>query len=98
VALVQSRPFRGVAFSKDLRGWAAALAERPQARPPLPIATPSGKAWSVRFDRIEGSFALGLWRRRPGGFVFPNQVVEKSLQVPATTRFWETLERVAELL
>lgn len=96
VALLRSEPFAGVAFSKDLRGWVAVLGGRPKARPTLPLAMPPGKAWSVRFDRVQGRFALGLWHRRPGGFLFPSQVVEKAIGVPATTRWWETFERIAE--
>src|SRR5712692_221369 len=38
LALVRSEPFRGVAFSKDLRGWVAALSGRPKAQPALPLA------------------------------------------------------------
>jgi len=98
LALARSDPFPGVAFSKDLRGWVAVLCRRPSARPALPLAVPTGNSWSVRFDRIEGSFALGLWQRRPSGFLFPNQVVEKALGVPATTRYWETIERLAKLI
>ena len=98
LALVRSEPFAGTALSKDLRGWAAVLSARPTARPKLPLSKPDGKPWSVRFDRIDGAFALGLWRRRPSGFVFPNEVVERALGVPATTRFWETLERIAGLI
>lgn len=98
VSLVRSRPFGCVAFSRDLRGWAAVLARRPKARPSLPIEEPEGRAWSVRFERVEGAFALGLCRRRAEGFVFPTQVVEDALGVPATTRWWETLERIARLV
>ena len=98
LALARSEPFPRVAFSKDLRGWVAVLCRRPSARPALPIATPAGKSWCVRFDRVEGSFALGLWQRRPAGFVFPNQIVEKALGVPATTRWWETILRLAKLI
>jgi hypothetical protein len=29
--------------------------------------------------------------------VFPSHVVEKALGVPATTRWWETFERAAEV-
>jgi uncharacterized protein (DUF1697 family) len=97
-ALVESDPFRGVSFSKDLRGWVAALGGRPKTRPALPIAVPEGKSWSIRVDRIENGFALGLCRRRPGVFLFPNNVVEDLLGVAATTRWWETLQRVAGLL
>jgi uncharacterized protein (DUF1697 family) len=98
LALARSEPFPRVAFSKDLRGWVAVLCRRPSLHPALPFATPAGKSWCVRFDRVEGSFALGLWQRRPGGSLFPNQVVEKALGVPATTRYWETIQRLAKLI
>jgi len=97
-ALVRSKPFAGARLSKDLRAWVAVLDGGPRLRPELPLTMPAGRSWSVRFDTLSGRFALGLWQRRPGGFVFPNQVVEKALGVPATTRWWETLERVAELV
>jgi len=98
LALVRSGPFRGVAFSKDLRGWFAALGGRPKARPALPLLVPAGREWRVRVDRVEGAFALGLCHRRPGGVTYPSLVVEDALGVPATTRWWETLERVAALV
>jgi len=47
--------------------------------------------------RVEGSFALGQYRR-VGGSLFPNQVVEKALGVRATTRWWETIVKVAQLI
>lgn len=98
LALVRSGPFRGVAFSKDLRGWVAALGGRPKARPAMPLLVPAGAGWRVRLDRVEGPFALGLCHRRPGGFTYPSLVVEDALGVPATTRWWETFERVAALV
>jgi uncharacterized protein (DUF1697 family) len=98
VALVRSEPFRGVAFSKDLRGWVAALAGRPKVCPALPLHAPAGREWRVRLDRVEGAYALGLCHRRPGGFTYPSPVVEDALGVPATTRWWETFERVAALV
>ena len=98
VALVEDDPFAGVRFSKDRRGWAAALDRRPRTRPKLPVFAPARKGWSVRLDRVEGRFALGLWQRRAGGFVFPSPVVEDALGVAATTRWWETLEKVAGVI
>jgi uncharacterized protein (DUF1697 family) len=98
VALARRRPFAGVRFSKDRRGWVTILDGRPRSRPRLPLSVPAGRSWSVRFDSIDGCFALGLWRRQPRGFVFPNQVVEKALGVPATTRWWETFERTADVV
>jgi len=98
LALVGSEPFKGLALSKDRRGWGAALCSKPKTLPKLPLLKPEGRVWSVRLDRIEGAFALGLLHRRPGVSLYPNQVVEKALGVPATTRWWETFERVAALL
>jgi len=97
VALVRSEPFRGEKFSKDSRAWVAILCGKPKSKPKLPLTMPEGKPWSVRFERIEGPFALGIYRRQQGS-LFPNQVVEKSLGVRATTRWWETLVKLAELV
>jgi len=96
--LVRRRPFAGVTFSKDLRGWVAVLARPSRVRPAFPLSVPEGKAWSVRFDRVEGPFALGVWRRRPERFVSPNKVVEDALGIPATMRYWETIERIVKLV
>jgi uncharacterized protein (DUF1697 family) len=98
LALVASEPFRGVSFSRDLRGWVAALAGEPKALPKLPLASPRGKDWSVRLDRVVGGFAIGLSRRRPGGSIYPSDVLEDALGVAATTRWWETVQRLAVLL
>ncbi len=97
-ALVNEEPFRGVTFSKERRAWVAVLCKRPKSKPTLPLESPAGKLWSVRVDTIEGSFALGLYQRQERGFLFPNQVVEKALGVPATTRWWETIVKVAALI
>jgi uncharacterized protein (DUF1697 family) len=98
VAIVRKRPFSGAKFTKKQRGWVAVLCGKPKTRPDLPLTAPKGRSWSVRLDRVEGPFALGIWHRRAGGFVFPNQLVEKTLGVKATTRWWETIERVAKLI
>jgi len=95
VAFVNSRPFAGVRFTKDLRGWVAVLAGRPTLRPSLPLQRPAGAAWSVRFDRVDGAFALGLWQRRPK-LLFPD--VEPVLGVAGTVRYWETFERIGAVL
>lgn len=98
LALARSEPFRGAVLSRDMRAWVAVLSARARKRPLLPLTAPAGRDWSVRFDRVVGAYALGLWRRRPGGYVFPSLVVEKALGVPATTRWWETLLRAARIL
>jgi uncharacterized protein (DUF1697 family) len=97
LAFVHSEPFRGVTFSKQLRGWVAVLTGKPKAQPSLPIRTPDGDLWSVRFDRLDGSYAMGLWHWRPK-FQFASVIVEDAVGVSATTRWWETFERIAKIL
>ena len=96
--LVASEPFRGVAFSKDQRGWVAAFTGKPRSSLALPASAPKGRDWSVRVDRLDGSFAVGLFRRRPKGFVFPSNFLESELGISATTRWWETFQRIAKIL
>jgi uncharacterized protein (DUF1697 family) len=99
VALLRDDPFAGVKFSRGFRGWVAVLGGKPKTVPTLPLMFPPEKQWSVRFDRIEGPFAIGLWQHPKGrGFVFPSNAVEEVLGVPATTRFWETFGRIAAVL
>jgi uncharacterized protein (DUF1697 family) len=97
-ALVDSRPFEGVEFSRDLRGWVAPLCGRPKRQPTLPLILPKGKPWCCRFERMHGTYAIGLWQRRPKGFVIPANVVESAVGVPATARWWETFERIVKAL
>lgn len=96
--LVRAEPFAGVTFSRDLRGWVAVLGAKPKARPVLPLTFPNAKAWSVRIDRVDGAFALGVSQRRPGGSVYPSDSVESAFGVPATTRWWETFGRIVAAL
>jgi len=47
---------------------------------------------------VTGKFAVSLWRRLGRSIVYPNEVVEKALGVPATTRNWSTIEAIRDIL
>ena len=96
--LVAGDPFRGVPFSKDQRGWVAALSGKPKSRPSLPVSTPRGNSWSLRLDRVDGAFAMGLFRRQPSGSIYPSNFLERALGVSSTMRWWETFQRIAKIL
>ena len=71
----------------------------PKLRPKLPVVAPAGRPWQVRLERVHGRFAIGQWQRGSGGFVFPSHIVERALGcASATTRWWETIERVAAIV
>ena len=65
------------------------------AKPPLPLDQPAGAKWEVRVVAITGRFASSVRRL---GQTFSNAVVEKHLGLPATTRKWNTIETIREVL
>jgi hypothetical protein len=97
-ALVRSCPFKGVALSKDLRGWLAVMTGRPKHKPTWPLSTPPGASWYLRFDEIRGPFALGLVRRHPDRPINVGKALETALGVPVTVRWWETIAKMAKIL
>jgi hypothetical protein len=80
-----------------LRRFVSVLAKKPRRPPPLPFSYPAGEGWQVRVVGVSGKLAWGLWRvgRSP---VDPNSVIEKYLGVRATTRNWNTVVRLCDVL
>ena len=73
------------------------LAKRLHAPPPLPLSLPSDGDWLIKIIAIQGRFVLGLYRRQMKAISYLGKV-EKLLGVPATTRNWNTILKVAAIL
>jgi uncharacterized protein (DUF1697 family) len=93
--LVHSRPFQAAATGKDLGHFVSVLLKAPQVKPKLPLEQPPGAGWEVRIVTVIGRFALSVRRL---GQTYSNAVVEKQFGVPATTRNWNTMVAVGEVL
>ncbi len=65
--------------------------------PPLPFTLPSDDDWLVNIIAIQGRFVLGLYLRQMKAISYLGKI-EKLLGVPATTRNWNTIEKVAKIL
>jgi uncharacterized protein (DUF1697 family) len=74
------------------------LAKRPRSLPRLPVSKPDGDAWLVKIVDVAGRFALTHRKRLAQGKLYSNEVVEKALGVPATTRNWNTVVTICKLL
>jgi uncharacterized protein (DUF1697 family) len=83
---------------QDARRFVSVLGKRPRVLPLLPLSQPAGDPWQVQIVGVSGPFALSLWRRQGKTLVYPNEVVEKRLGVPATTRNWNTVTAICEIL
>ena len=96
--LASSGPFAHEPSDKDVSRYVSVLTKRPRTLPPLPISRPAGDEWQVKVIGVTGRFALSLHRRLGRTLVYPNEVVEKSLGVSATTRNWNTISAICGIL
>jgi len=58
---------------------------------------PSDDNWLLKIIAIQGRFVLGLYRRQMKTITYLGKI-EKLLGVPATTRNWNTIEKIVKLL
>lgn len=96
--LVSADPFAGGASDENVRRHVSVLAKRPRMLPDFPIRHPERGAWQVEVIDLVGRFALSLWRRTGKSMVYPNEVVERVLAVPSTTRNWQTIKKIHDIL
>lgn len=95
LALARGNWFGDAPAGKDVGRFVSVLQKAPRAKPPLPLEQPAGPKWEVRVVAISGRFVLSLRRL---GQTYSNAIVEKYLCVPATTRNWNTLEAIRDIL
>ena len=73
------------------------LHKRLRALPPLPLSLPSDDEWLLKIIAIQDRFVLGLYRRQMKAISYLGKI-EKLLGVAATTRSWNTIQKVAKIL
>ncbi|MEK7466296.1 MAG: hypothetical protein AAB074_02675 [Planctomycetota bacterium] len=91
-ALVKRDPFRKLpAGAKPV---VTILAAKPKSVCDFPFDRPAGPKWEVRLFEIDGAFVPGCYRVFGKLGHYPNEIVEKVLGVPATTRGWPTFLKI----
>jgi uncharacterized protein (DUF1697 family) len=96
--LVAAEPFADSSDGSDLRRFVTVLAKRPRKLPALPWSYPAGDQWQVSLVGVSGRFVLCHWRRLGHSPAEPNGVIEKQFGVSATTRNWNTILRICDVL
>jgi len=84
--------------NENITRYVSILAKRPVKLPKLPITQPAGDKWEVKVISIVGCFALCLHRKGGPRGIYPNPVVEKQFGLPATTRNWNTIQSICDIL
>lgn len=95
--LSKENPFKGET-GNDIDAHVTILAKCPAKLPKLPIYAPSINKWEIKISGVIGTAVLSLRRRVKDGRLYPNQIVEKQFSSPATTRSWNTIEKVVKIL
>jgi uncharacterized protein (DUF1697 family) len=96
--LASGEPFADDASDAEVTRYVSVLAKSLRTLPALPIHRPDGDEWQVKVIGVKGRFALSLHRRLGRTLVYPNEVVEKHLGGSATTRNWNTIFAVCDIL
>lgn len=97
IELATTKPFSDPP-QEGARRFVCVMAAGPRKSVRLPLEQPEEKNWQVRIVAVTGRFALGLWRSLGKSFLDPNAVVEKSFGVRTTTRNWNTILKICEIL
>jgi uncharacterized protein (DUF1697 family) len=95
--LTAKDPFARQPSGANITRFVSVLHKRPRALPPLPLSLPSNKDWLLKVIAIQNRFLLGLYRRQMKAIGYLGKI-EKLLGTPATTRNWNTIDKVAKIL
>ena len=96
IKLASKNPFAGQPSGPDITRFVSVLA-KPPTLPSVPISLPSAEEWLLTIIAIQGRFVLGLYRRHMKAIGYLGKI-EKLLGVPATTRNWNTIQKVVQIL
>ena len=97
IKLASKDPFSEQPSDPNITRFVNILAKRSPSPPPLPLCLPSDDDWLLKIIAIESRFVLGLYRRQMKAITYLGKI-EKLLGVPATTRNWNTIEKVVKIL
>jgi uncharacterized protein (DUF1697 family) len=98
LSLLQLDPLAGDAERFGAERYLSVLMEPPEKFRRLPISLPDPESWTVQLGMVSDPFVVSLRRRGEPGRLYPNEAVERCFDVPATTRNWNTVLKVARLL
>jgi len=97
IKLASKDPFAEQPSGPDITRFVSVLAKRPRTLPFVPISLPSAEEWLLKIIAIHGRFVLGRYRRQMKAIGYLGKI-DKLLGVPATTRSWNTVQKVVQIL
>jgi len=97
VNLTTKHPFARQLSNPNITRFVNILAKPLREPPSLPLILPSDEDWLLKIIAIQDRFVLGVYRRQMKAIGYLGKI-EKLLGVPATTRNWNTIGKVAKII
>jgi uncharacterized protein (DUF1697 family) len=99
INLATKDPFSGQPAGEKITQFVSVLAKSLPLPLPLnlPHCLPSPDDWLLKITGIQDRFVLGVYRREMKAIGYLGKI-EKLLGVPATTRNWNTIQKVVQIL
>jgi len=98
IARLMSRdPFAQYPERPDIVRFVSVLKGRQRSDPPIPLDLPPKGPWLLRILAREGRFVLGLYRRQMKAVGYLGSI-DRLFGVPATTRNWNTITAIGNVL
>jgi uncharacterized protein (DUF1697 family) len=90
-------PFKGQPSGPEITRFMSVMHQRPAKPPAFTLCLPSAEDWLLKIIAMPDRFVLGIYRREMKAIGYLGKI-EKILGVPATTRSWNTIEKVVKIL
>lgn len=97
IRLEMENPFGAKQLRPNVVRFVSILSKTGRARPPLPVTLPSNRKWFLRAIAVQGRFVFGVYRRHMKTISYLGQL-DKLFGTPATTRNWNTIVAIVQLL
>ena len=97
VALLSTSAFDRYPKRPDVVRFVSVLSRRPVSAPRLPVTLPEHGRWLLKVVAREGRFVLGMYRRHMKVIGYLGSL-DRLFGVPATTRNWNTMTAIADVL
>src|SRR5437867_7181445 len=97
IKLASKNPFARQPSDENITRFVNVLAKKLNSPPSIPLSLPSDKDWLLKVIAIQDRFVLGLYRRQMKAISYLGKI-EKKFGVAATTRNWNTIEKVVTIL
>ena len=97
IGLASADPFAGEPPRPDVVRFVSVLAKRPRVLPSIPISLPPDGQWLLRILAAQNRFIFGIYRRQMKAIGFLG-AIDKIFGAPATTRNWNTITTIINVL